>query len=396
MAPLGATRAAKATVETFIEPTFKDKSGQSFRPDGLIRVHFGKQDPWVALVEVKTGSNALRVEQVNSYIELARAHGFDMVITISNEIAPSEGQHPTVGLNVRSNSRVKVAHFSWTRVAAIASRVRDRSNVDDHEQAWILGELLRYLEHQNSGALEFDDMGESWTAVRDAARGGTVAARDPGTEDVASRWDQLMTYAAMKLSIRINEDVEEVLPKSHRTDAAARRKDFAKELADEGTLTAYLRVPRTAGDIQISADLRARQVALAMTVAAPSDKKARGSLTWLTRQLPDAPDDLHIDCYAKGSSRPVSGIMSTIRTDPAQMLDSLGDDIARFVVRVQRDVSVGRRGGKNAGFVGSVIDSTFSFYDSVVQPITPYQERAPKASAAGSVASERELGSDDE
>lgn len=29
------------------------------------------------------------------------------------------------------------------------------------------GELIRYLEHRKSGALEFDDMGEAWVGVRD-------------------------------------------------------------------------------------------------------------------------------------------------------------------------------------------------------------------------------------
>ena len=40
--------------------------------------------------------------------------------------------------------------------------------VADHLQAWLLAELIRYLEHPRSGAVGFDDMGPSWFAVREA------------------------------------------------------------------------------------------------------------------------------------------------------------------------------------------------------------------------------------
>lgn len=45
--------------------------------------------------------------------------------------------------------------------------------VADPDQAWILGELIRYLEHPKSGAVEFTDMGPSWVPVRDAVATGT-------------------------------------------------------------------------------------------------------------------------------------------------------------------------------------------------------------------------------
>ncbi|HIM92257.1 MAG TPA: stress response protein, partial [Dehalococcoidia bacterium] len=54
---MGASSAAKATVETFTE--VKIGSGeQSVRPDGVVRVTFGSKS-FTALVEVKTGDNKL-------------------------------------------------------------------------------------------------------------------------------------------------------------------------------------------------------------------------------------------------------------------------------------------------------------------------------------------------
>jgi hypothetical protein len=42
--------------------------------------------------------------------------------------------------------------------------------IDDPDQAWILGELIAYLDHEKSGASGFQDMGDKWVKVRDAER----------------------------------------------------------------------------------------------------------------------------------------------------------------------------------------------------------------------------------
>ncbi len=120
LSPLGGSRAQKATVETFTEVKLP---GTKVRPDGLIRVEYGKSS-WSSFVEVKTKSNNLSADQINSYWELARDHGIDHVLTISNEIAPKEGVHPTEGLKVKSNSKVQVSHISWSAIVSAALRIK--------------------------------------------------------------------------------------------------------------------------------------------------------------------------------------------------------------------------------------------------------------------------------
>lgn len=71
---------------------------------------------WTALFEVKTGDQLLSAEQIESYLDIARIEGFDAVITISNEIPPIAGQHPTV-VDKRKLRRVALHHLSWTKVA---------------------------------------------------------------------------------------------------------------------------------------------------------------------------------------------------------------------------------------------------------------------------------------
>ena len=106
LTPLGASSAGKATVDTYTEVTL-DSHGKSVRPNGVIRVTYGKRS-FTALVEVKTGDNRLDKNQINEYWQSARQAGYDHIITISNEIAPS-GAHPVVGIC----SMMRPGFFLW-------------------------------------------------------------------------------------------------------------------------------------------------------------------------------------------------------------------------------------------------------------------------------------------
>lgn len=205
----GAPRAKRADVEAFAEVQF-EVDGKRERPDGLIRISYGKTT-WQALVEVKTKADKLNADQVNRYWRIAGNEKYDAVVTISNEIAPEPGGHPTEGLRVRANSRVKVHHLSWPEILMTAIRIREHTPVEDLEQAWILNELIRYLEHPSSGALSFEDMGQQWVTIRDEAKTKTLTTRTDGVDDVVAAWDQLIQYAALRLSSEIGADVQLVL-----------------------------------------------------------------------------------------------------------------------------------------------------------------------------------------
>ena len=197
--PLGAPAGA---VECFIEVPFVFGDKKVF-PDGLIRVSRGAK-VWTALVEVKTGSNDLETEQLENYLDVAREQGFDAVLTISNEIPAVAGQHPTK-VDRRKFRKVALHHLSWSKVLAEAVMQKEFRGVADPDQAWILGELIRYLEHSRSGALEFNDMGESWTAVRDAVAAGTLRATDKGIPNVVARFDALMRFTSLSLGRRLGQ-----------------------------------------------------------------------------------------------------------------------------------------------------------------------------------------------
>lgn len=375
-APLGASRAQRATVEAFTEVIYTvDK--RKIRPDGLIRISYGKST-WTCLVEVKTGEARHTAEQVNAYWDLARSEKVDHVLTISNEIAPNAQDHPTQGLRVRSNSKVQVSHLSWTALLTTAVRLKQHAGVADPEQAWILAELIRYLEHPASGALAFSDMGPQWIGVRDGAKAGTLDRRAEGLDDVVSRWDQLLRYAALRLGSEIGEDVTQVLPKVMQ-NGKARAQYLTEQLVGVGHVDGTLRIPNTIGDLALTADLRGQQLVAAVDVRAPDDRGARARVTWLVNQLKDAPGDLAIECYAKNAKQCTSATLDAAREDRYAVLGEGQREPVRFRLVLRTPMGQGRRTGKkNPGFIDSVLNVIDRFYGDVVQNLTVWQAPAPK------------------
>src|SRR5690242_7441026 len=88
--PLGAPA---SQMQTYMQVPFKLGDTQCIT-DGLVRVSRGQRQ-WTALVEVKTAGNVLGAEQLERYLDVARENSFDALITVSNEIPPVAGQHPT-------------------------------------------------------------------------------------------------------------------------------------------------------------------------------------------------------------------------------------------------------------------------------------------------------------
>lgn len=392
LSPLGASRARKAEVEAFCEVQYP-MGKQKIRPDGLIRVSFGKAT-WSTLVEVKTSENTLSADQINLYWDIAREHGIDHVLSISNEIAPVEGTHPTPGLRVRSNSPVQVTHMSWTAILTTAVRLKQHAGVDDPEQAWILGELIRYLEHPKSGALAFEDMGADWVNVRDSARSGTLSKRTEGVEDVAARWDQLVRFVALKLGSEIGEDVSEVLPRPHR-DPKVRLNHLVQSLCSTGMMDGALRIPNTAGDLVLTSDLRAQHLTASVEVSAPQDRGAKARVTWLVNQLKEAPPGLQIEAYPKNARTPVTATLVQASEDRGALIGDDRRDPAKFRVVMHADMGKGRKAGtKSPGFITSVLKLVDDFYGNVVQDVAPWQPPAPKLArpAASETGDEPDVG----
>ncbi len=380
LTPFGASRAQRATVECYTEVVYSF-GGRKVRPDGLIRVSFGSS-VWSTLVEVKTGTSNLDPAQINTYWDLARSNSIDHVLTISNEISSSPGGHPTPGLKVRSTSKVGVSHLSWSRVLATAIRLQDHKGVSDPEQAWILGELIRYLEHPSSGALAFDDMGPNWVALRDSSRAGTLNRKAEGLDDLCARWDQLLQYVALRLSSEIGSDVVPTFPRQQR-DPKGRHAALVDSICRSGLLAGSLRIPNTAGDLDVIADLRGQTITVAAEVAAPQDRGAKARVSWLANQLKEPPSSLIVEAYPKNVRVPNAAPFAAVADDRSAVLGDDKKEPHKFRLLIVSPMGAARKAGtKQSSFIESVIKSIGIFYGTVLQNLASWQPPAPKLTPA--------------
>jgi len=368
-------QAPAGTLRTYIEPSFPQETGKHSRPDGALVVRRGKKQ-WLGLVEVKTGTHALDRQQIEDYLDIARDNEFDCVLTISNQFKTASEPHP-VSVDRRKIKRVDLHHWSWIEILSEAVVQREHRGVSDPDQAWILDELIAYLENPQSGAMQFQDMGSQWVSVRDSARDGTIRVNDPGVDDVVARWDEMIRYLCLLLGRDLGVEVTRVLARKERLDPSAHRAESGRLLAEEGILSGTMRVPNAAGDIAIMADLRSRRVTASANVSAPGDGRPLTRIRWLTRQLGEAPDQLRVDVAFSGVRSTTSSMLGDVRDDAKPLLcDDQSKTPRGFVVSISDDMGM-KRGGEGS-FVAEATRLLLDFYRTVVQEIKPWAAGAPR------------------
>ena len=372
LAPLGAPA---GLTECYIEVPFMLGERRLY-PDGLIRVTRGAKS-WTTLVEVKTGQNKLATEQLENYLEIARDNGFDAVLTISNEIPPVAGQHPTK-VDKRKLKRVSLHHLPWTQVLAEAVMQKEFRGVADPDQAWILGELIRYLEHRKSGALEFEDMGESWVPVRESVAAGTLRPTDKSIPDVVARFDALLRFASLHLGRQLGTEVVPVLTRKELADPTARAQTLTSMLCQHGQLSGAIRIPGTVGPLVVTADLRALRATFHVDIEAPREGRATTRVNWLVRQLKQAPDGVRIEAFvAHGRGSSSAELLSAVRENPASLITDPTRELRSFRVAVTRSVG-SKRGRGRACFIDSMLDGIDDFYSAVLENLRTWSAAPPK------------------
>ena len=369
--PLGAPAGA---VSTYCEVPFEVK-GKKVRIDGLIRVRRGSTE-WTLLVEVKTGNSRHNPEQVEAYLDVVRQEGFNGLLTISNTIVSASGQHP-IKVDQRRFRNIPLYHLSWIRMLSIAVRRHEHDGVSDPDQAWILQELIRYLEHENSGALKFVDMGPEWVAVRAGVRAGTLTMADGGREEVAARWDQLIQYLCLTLGARLGEDVQPVLSRRERAEPEQRLTSLATQLVASGKLTGAIKIPNSVGPIEIAADLRTMAADASVTLDAPDRPRPTTRVNWLVRQLRDAPPDLPISASFPHTKTTTSDLLREVRSDPAVLIAPIGRLPRSFTVTLSTQVGTNRQHGKRS-FIDDVAAHVERFYGEIVQDLKAWTASAPR------------------
>jgi hypothetical protein len=362
-------------ISTYTEVPLEDAQGKLHRPDGVIAVERGKTS-WRCLVEVKTGNVPLGAEQVSRYLDLAREHGFDALLTISNQIGSGSTDIP-VTVDGRKLRRVDLRHMSWSRILTEAIIQHQHRGVKDPDQAWILGELIAYLQHEKSGAIGFEDMGKGWVKVRNAARDGTIRPADPGVGDVIDRWGQFVEYLCLTLS----QDLGVQVQSSHSRSRSGQKwsESLLRALESEGTLSSAFRVPRAVGPIDVEADLRAQLTRVSVKLAAPTEGRPATRINWMIRQLKKAPEDLRIEVQFSRTKESTALLLRDARENPKALLSPSDPkrEPRSFTLSLARPLGT-KRGKGERSFVLETRKQVVSFYGDLVEGLSDWRPKAPK------------------
>ncbi|MFF3407173.1 TerD family protein [Streptomyces sp. NPDC002742] len=359
-------------METFTEVTLPNGDSPR-RPDGVVRVErAGKL--WTALVETKTNGNPLKQDQVQAYADIAARRGYEAVITLSNDVELDGSPLVQVKTDGRRKNKVALRHLSWAEVTHQAQMLIRHEGVAHASHAWLLQELLHYLQHENSGCHGFQNMGPSWVPVRNGIDDETLCQGDARAVDVVESWERLVRQVCLRLGGELGQKVLPVQRPRRGADHRDRRAGLADRLCLEGRLDAELRIEGTPGVLALCADLRTGKLRTSIEIPAPDQGYP---LTWakrLVRQLDEAPADLHVETLVDGEAGGPRGTLERLRPEPADILPRNGGRITGFRLSLFRGMG-NTRGNAESGFIRSVDDSVDRFHNLVVVHL---DHRAPR------------------
>jgi hypothetical protein len=278
----------------------------------------------------------------------------------------------------RKLRKVELHHWSWTYILSTAVMQKEHRGVSDPEQAWILGELIRYLEHPRSGAMELEDMGANWVSVRQAVTAGTLRASDKTVPEVAARFDALLRYTSLRLGRQLGTDVVHVLSRKELAEPTLRSNALLESLVSKGELGGAIRIPNTVAPIHVTADLRAGRITCHLDIDAPKEGRPTTRVNWLLRQLKAAPDDLRIEAFAANTrGQSAADLLGKVRETPTLLIQDPKKDLRSF--RVAMSAPMGAKRGRGRGaFIDSVLDLVDAFYGEVVQYLKAWSAAPPR------------------
>lgn len=369
----------RSRIETYTEIVFKNEKVQiKDRPDGLIILTTGSKE-WRALVEAKVGNSELGADQVEKYRDLAKDHGLDCVITISNQFATLPEHHPVEDVR-KSRSKIPVFHWSWMSILTTTDILLNRDSVADEDQRLLLNELRRFLTHESAGVKGFDRMPPEWAEInRLVSAGGRIPAKSLEAAIVLDAWHQETRDLSLILSRQTETAVQERLPKKHKADPAQRRKDELQILREDGQLMSFLDVPDAAAPVEVVADIRRRTIEIGMSLRAPEDRvSSRARVNWLLRQIKtDKTDDIFVRMTWPGRSESTQFQLSELISDPTVCeKDKNGLQVTKFHIFISR--RVGAKFTQQVNFIKELEDVVPFFYREIGQNLQEWRKPPPK------------------
>ena len=377
---VGAPTAKTAKVSCFSEVKFRagQELDRKLRPDGLIFVKFGSRI-WLAIVEAKVGGAELREDQVEAYLDIARANKVNAVITISNQFAPRPTHYP-IQVSKRKIKSVELYHCSWTSVLSEAILIVEHKGVSDPDQAFILNEFIRYLKHESSGVHPFPRLGKGWKEVcTDVQNAVPLDKNSTAVIDAVEEWHQLVRFLALQLGVSVGRNVTAHMSRAHARDAEKRLQDTIATFVEKNKLEAEFEIPDAASRLEVLADLNRRTISACMRLQAPRGKsRATALVNWLLRQLKKCDDkELLIRAIWPGRSHDTGATLWELRENPKTILNS-NLSLMPVAFEVVKVLDVGARFRGARIFVEEIDALLPAFYSEVGQYLKAWVPPPPK------------------
>ncbi len=379
---LGQRIGSRVEINTFTEIVLaRTKSASNDRPDGFIVISTGKKR-WSALIEAKIGKANLEPDQVERYIQLAREHSIDAVVTISNQFVSRPDHHPMTSAKSIAK-KVQLFHWSWKYLLTEAILLQENKRISDPDQAFLLREFIRFFSHDSAGVSSFDQMPPAWKTILDCVQtGNTIKRFKSEAEDVVGAWSQEIRDVSLILSRYLGIPVTLKLSKKQQNDPSAALQDSITDLDRNAVLEAVLNIPNAASEVKISADLRSRTIRIAMTLQAPGDKAGgKARVNWLLRQLKDSSsENVFISAVWPSRAPDTTCKLDDLREEPECILTEGNNSIPRafdvFYLSDNPRRFVGRK-----TFIEELETAVPHFYDQLGQHLVSWQPRPPKPKA---------------
>lgn len=379
---VGAPARKTSRIECYTEVTTTGRKElpKNSRPDGLIVIRTGKRQ-WAAIVEAKIGTQELRPAQIVEYIDLARLHDVQAIITVSNDFAQLPTHHP-VEISKHKLGKLELFHWSWTYLMTQAILQVDNSGIADADQAYILAELVRFLRHDHSGVAGMDRLPRSWPDLCNSVRRGMPLVRsDTAVRDVVNAWHELIRFISLEFSIHVGTAVTVHLSRNHANNAKQRESDDINKLCESSLLEASFDVPDAAARTCLSVNLQTRNAKVWMDLKAPRDRKLpRSCVTWIMNQIKDeeVPDTTHIYAQFAGRTENQMCKFSTLLQDKMAILEAVpGRMPTTFAVMQEVDMAGDLK--KNRKIVQRLLELTLGYYSDIGQHLRSWVPTPPQA-----------------
>ncbi|MBW3582260.1 MAG: hypothetical protein KY455_04080 [Euryarchaeota archaeon] len=377
---IGIHLGAKARVQCYTEVVFKTPKGQpKFRPDGLIHIATGKQDRYF-LVEAKVANADLDPAQIEEYVTIAKEFGVEGVITISNQYAPLPTYHP-VTLPKSRTKGINLYHWSWTSILTEAQIAAKHTGVADPDQAFILNELIRFLEHPSAGVLVAPSMGSQWSeGTRAAFQGHGLHSASPAVEAMVGSWHQLIRHITLDLSARLGRPVTLYLTRKHRGAPEDRLRHDCQSLQVTKRLVSEIEIPDAASRLLLICDFQRRALEARMTLNAPTDKaQVRAHRTWIKGQLSKSDDpNIGIVAHWPGRAPSTTDTLGRLDTEDSTLIPN-GITMMPTKFEIFRLLDLGDKITQTTKFPDYCKSFLWSYYKDIGQHLRPYQAPAPRA-----------------